>query len=204
MTFRYFLYKILLRVHFYLCIFLTKCLLKFAHDFRIICCELQTKPAISKEKIGGDFMDLAISDLRKIHLLVEMHNDAMRSAFFFLAFTCGMAQIVSSVVLVRPEPLPFLVTFFFTAMTLETSLVILVVYGFAGDVHKTSTVSLLKLKQIIRSVCHGNCKKERKYLGCFLAYCQTAKIRFGLSNFIEKSTSLIFQLFCVQHMIDLL
>ncbi len=84
--------------------------------------------------------------------------------------------------LIQTKYLSYILTIFFVSTAIETILIILIVYGFAGNVHKVSIVSLLKLNQIVR-----NYKFEgfqQNYMHRFLASCQILKIKFGLSNFI--------------------
>ena len=150
----------------------------------------------------SEYNSSAINALREIYILAEMYNTAMRSLFLFLLLLSGVTQIISVVALMQPEPLPFLVTLFFTTAVLQTIIVILGVYGFAGEVHKMSTFSMSQLKLTLRNRYTGCCKREHKYFERFLFSCQAIKIRFGLSNFIEKSTPPVFQLFCLARIID--
>ncbi len=142
--------------------------------------------------------------LREIHLLAEMCNDSMQTLFFFLLLTSGITQLISVVALIRPDPLPFLVIMFFIAVALQSILINTVLYGFAGDVHETSKRSLQKLKQGVENMYLRNVRKERTYFRCSLASFQTTKIRFVMSNFIGKCTPPIFQIFCIDRIIDVL
>lgn len=160
---------------------------------------MQTAP---KEGRSSELTDSVIIYLREIHILAEMCNHAMRSQFFFVLLAIGVSQIVSAVAIIRPERLPFLVALFFVSVTIDTTLIILVVYGIAGGVYDDSKKALLKQNHLVRSLCIGNLKREQKYFLRFLASCQTTKIRFGLSNFIEKNTPPIIQLFCVERIVD--
>lgn len=56
-----------------------------------------------------------------------------------------------------------------------------------------SRVCLVNIKQMIRTFHNVKFQRKQKYLERFLNSCQEAKIGFGLSNFIQKQTLLIFQ-----------
>ncbi len=144
----------------------------------------------------------ALNELREIHLLTTMYNNGMRSIFFVALLGTGIAQIIPVVVLIRTTSLSFVITIFFVSLAIQASLIILIVYGFAGNVHTVSKVSLAKLEQVVRSGNFG--RFNQRYLERFLSSCQILKIKFGMSNFIEKSTPPIFQLFCIERCIDLL
>lgn len=131
-----------------------------------------------------------------------MYNNGMRSIFFVALLGTGIAQIIPVVVLIRTTSLSFVITIFFVSLAIQASLIILIVYGFAGNVHTVSKVSLAKLEQVVRSGNFG--RFNQRYLERFLSSCQILKIKFGMSNFIEKSTPPIFQLFCIERCIDLL
>lgn len=91
---------------------------------------------------------------------------------------------------------------FLVIAVVNFSVVILVVFGFAGSFHQLSVQSLFQLKQ---RAALSNCiltSKERKYIWKFLRSCQVGKMRFGFSKFIEKSTPPTFQSFCVDRLID--
>ncbi len=77
-------------------------------------------------------------ELSQIHLLTTMYNGGMRSKLFVFLLGTGIAQIISVVVLIRSKNLSFVMTFLFVSMAIQTSLIILIVYGFAGNVRKVS------------------------------------------------------------------
>lgn len=160
---------------------------------------------IQRKSTNYEVLLQELSIFRRIHLLVATYNEAMRTLLFMFLFTCGVTQVISAVTLItQPNSvsLPPLVYLFFGGVFIETILIILVVYGFAGDFYQTSETSLAKLNQVVRS---GRMqKKERKFREKYLLSCQVQKMNFGLSNFIEKTTPLIFQLFCLERIIDIL
>lgn len=143
---------------------------------------------------------------RVLHLLVELFNSIVISLLFLFLIGCGTSQIMSVVtIILHYTSMNFLLMMFFTITTLEATLIILVVYGFAGEFYRTSALSLLKLQNKAGIRYFGSLgKRERKYRERFLRSCQAQKVKFGFSNFIEKNTPPIFQLFCLNRIIDLL
>lgn len=116
-----------------------------------------------------------VTSFRAVHLLVELFNEVISSLLFFIV------------------------------VVFEATMIFLVVYGLAGDFNLASKMSLTQLKMEAGSQCHGKLlRKERIYREKLLRSCQVHKIKFGLSNFIEKTTPPVFQLYCLNRMIDLL
>lgn len=147
-----------------------------------------------------------ISLCRANHVLAEIYNDSVRSILFFFLLTTGVGQITSAVTLIVQTPsdsVPFLANLFFVSLIPQSILVNLVAFGFGGEFYKSSSSSLKRLKQNVLTLNSIN-RRDRKFLQAFLNSCQVGKIRFGFSNFIEKTTPLIFQQFCIDRIIDLL
>lgn len=97
------------------------------------------------------------------------------------------------------------IVFLFSMTVLRAVLIFLVVYGFAGDFYKDSELSLSQLKEQAGIRFNGKIAvRERIHREKFLRSCQVQKVKFGLSNFIEKTTPPIFQLFCLDRIADLL
>lgn len=143
---------------------------------------------------------------RANHVLAEMYNTSMQTVLLFFLITCGVAQTISAFTLIvqtETDSVPLLANIFFVAVILQAFLVNLIVYGFGGDFYKASDLSLKRLKQSAYTVSSLQVR-DRKHLQRFFKSCQVGKIKFGLSNFIEKTTPPIFQLFCINRIIDLL
>ncbi len=144
---------------------------------------------------------------RAVHLLVEKYNAVMRTLLFAVLLALGILQVISVVNLVLESwsSVPIMVNLFYGATFLESFLVVLVGYGFAGDLHLVSKHTLARLKAQVLSKDYGRFgRKEHKYKKAFVMSCQVQKIKFGLSNFIEKTTPPVFQLFCSDRIVDLL
>lgn len=143
---------------------------------------------------------------RANHVLAEIYNKSMRTLLFIFLLTSGVGQIISTVTLIlqtNSDSVPFLANVFFASVVPQAVLINLVAFGFGGQFHKSSNLSLKQLKQSVRTVKSIKIR-DRKYLERFLNSCQASKIKFGLSNFIEKRTPPMFQQFCVQRIVDLL
>lgn len=142
---------------------------------------------------------------RANHVLAETYNASMRTVLFLFLLTSGIAHILSAVTLIvqtSSDSVPFLVNMFFAAIVPETVLIHLIVFGFGADFYRFSDLSLKQLKQ---SVLKGTMQiKDRKYLQRIINSIQVGKVKFGLSNFIDKTTPPIFQLFCLNRIIDIL
>lgn len=145
---------------------------------------------------------------RAVHVLVELFNEAMHTLFFTMLVTCGSVQVLAAVAVInqaRTSTLPLLINLFFGTLVVDAAIIIGTVFGFAGNLYKRSEVLLNQLRKQIKSRQPFNStRKEYKYKKSFLNSCQVAKVKFGLSNFIEKTTPPIFQLFCLNRIIDLL
>ncbi len=145
---------------------------------------------------------------RSLHVLVEIYNQTMRSIFFVFLLTCETAEIISAVTFVLHKyrsQIPLSLSMFFILAMFEAVFIILVVYGLAGDFYQQSTSSLCQLTRLACNIHDARVTKmELKYREKFLRSCQKQKIKFGLSNFIEKTKPPVFQLFCLNRMIDLM
>lgn len=142
---------------------------------------------------------------RIIHLLVESYNTVVRSLLLLLSVTNATAQVISASTLILQNSSTNLVLLLFFGMTvIQTILTFQVVYGFAGNFFWFSKSSLLQLKRQVGFQYNDRLRREHHYREKFLRSCQVQKVRFGWSNFIEKTTPPIFQLFCLNRIIDLL
>lgn len=154
-------------------------------------------------------MDLVSNEFvahRAFHLVVKHFNKYISSVLLLFLVTSGTSQIISVALLVHQTKsdlkIPIPLNLFFIAAAFETMLIIMIVYGFPGELYQKSKKSLDKLKT---KVLHNfKSSHKRKFYIRFLDSCQVSKIRFGLSNFIEKTTPPIFQLFCADRIIDVL
>lgn len=135
----------------------------------------------------------------------------MRTIFLTYLVCCGTCQVGSAFMLLAEAEgnlmsVSWPLKLFFVSVVVETVVIILVVYGFAGDFYQDSVNGLDNIrKQVNRSSSQfGYKSKIRKYFTKFLVSCPPMKIRLGLSNFIEKTTPLVFQMFCTCRIIDVL
>lgn len=147
-----------------------------------------------------------IVSYRAYHLVVEYFNEFMKTVLVLFLLGCGTAEIVSTALLIRQTKTDMMISLplnlFFSACVLESGLVILGVYGFPGEFYQKSKLSLDFLR---REASHKIiAARKRKYFFKFLRSCYVLKIRFGLSNFIEKTTPPEFQKFCTDRIIDIL
>ncbi len=147
-----------------------------------------------------------IVSYRVIHLLVELCNEVIQSVLLIFLITCGTAQVISATsIILLGSSMNLFLTLLFSITVLQAVLIFSIVYGFAGEFYKASELSLQQLK---RHACIQYktklVKKEKKFRETFLRSCQAQKVKFGLSNFIDKTTSQVFQLYCLDRIIDLL
>lgn len=99
--------------------------------------------------------------------------------------------------------LPMIFQLLFGVFVVDASLVILVMYGFAGDFYDISKHLVPRLKKEMGNV-QGLKGKERKYCNTFLMSCQIERIKIGMSNYIKTTTPPAFQLFSLRKIVDLL
>lgn len=165
-------------------------------------------PEIHRYFIRKNWMDIprSITVCRAIHLLVELYNDAMNSLLFILMLACGVTEITSALLIINrsgSNNLPFFLEMFFVILLIQATVGILGWYGFAGDFNQISERSLCKIMRQ-GSMLPKLTQKERNFKEKTLRSFQVGRIKFGLSNYIEKTTPAIFELFCLQRMVDLL
>lgn len=166
--------------------------------------------AFHRGKVLNDIhIDVSASEVtffRVIHLLVERCNDVLSSLLFLFLICCGVSQIMSAVTIIRQSSsINIFMICFFAAVVFQTFFVYVVLYGLAGDVYRSSKSTIVKLKRQANLHLGGlHKRKERRYRVMFLESCQVQNVRFGLSNFIEKTTPPMFQLYCLNRIVDLL
>ncbi len=85
---------------------------------------------------------------------MDTYNDAMCTVTFVFLFSSGLSQVLCTVALIRQTiygTTPIFVYIFLIAIIVESFLVNVVVYGFAGDCNKQCAKSLSQLQQKNRS-----------------------------------------------------
>lgn len=154
-------------------------------------------------------MDLVSNEFvayRAFQLVVKRFNKYIGSVLLMFLVTCGALQIVSASLLVHQTKSDLKISMplnlFFIATVFETVPIIIIVYGFPGEFYHKSKKTLIVLKKKVLHEVEPS-HKRTTYIK-FLDSCQVSKIRLGLSNFIEKTTPLVFQLFCADRIIDVL
>lgn len=139
---------------------------------------------------------------------MELYNDAMNSQLLVLMVGCGVSEVASAVILIKQSSssdIPFFLQIFFVVLFIQSVVRILGLYGFAGDFYQISANSLSVLYHQVDTLFTGNTtSKQRKYREKVLKSFQVQKVKFGFSNYIEKTTPAVFELFCLQRIIDLL
>lgn len=111
-----------------------------------------------------------------------------------------MVEITATLILLGPARLPPAMVIFFGVLAIDMVFVITFAYGFAGDLNKQSKIFVATLQSTKMFVA----RRSRKCLSLFIQSCPPLKIRFGMSNYIDKTTPLIFQSFCSCRIVDLL
>ncbi|CAL8101615.1 unnamed protein product [Orchesella dallaii] len=90
-----------------------------------------------------------------------------------------------------------LATLSIVLLAVDTWLVIVIFYGFAGMVHYTA-------KRVSREIKGMTGLMENPTFQKYLLSCPILSIKFGTTNFIEMSTPLRYQDFCIARFVDLL
>ncbi len=166
--------------------------------------------AILKEQRWLDqttnFIHPEIVKCRANHVLAEIYNASLCTLLFHSLVACGATQIISAVTLIvqsSSDGVPLLANMFFAFIIPQAFLVFIIVFGIGGEFHNTSNISLKRLMQGVLTT-SSLTRQDRRYLQRYLTSCQVGKIKLGFSNFIEKTTPPILQLFCVNRIIDLI
>ncbi len=130
----------------------------------------------------------------------------MNTLLLVILLTMGVTQVVcvATLILCKTSEVPMFLVVFLILCIFNSTLLIIVAYGFAGDFHQESTRSFKCLHKQNRNRVGVVPRREYLYAEKFLAACQAQNFQFGLSNFIEKTTPLVFQLYCMDRIIDLL
>lgn len=146
--------------------------------------------------------------IRAIHLLVERYNAAMNSLLCSLLLSSGMTQVISASTLIRQpnfNSADIILNLFYLAITINTFFITTVMYGFAGDFFAASDFKLSHLKRnVVKKTLEIVLKREHRFRSRFLAACQVEKVQFCVSNFIEKTTPLVFELYILDRTVDML
>ncbi len=102
-------------------------------------------------------------------MLADVYNEAMWSLLLGLAHITATVTLITKV---SSDVVPFLLKVFLCLINLESSLGIVVGFGFSGNCHQTSNAALLKLRRKATKLqVVGFNKKERAYRTRFLGSC---------------------------------
>lgn len=156
-------------------------------------------------------MEQSLLDLtviyRCLQIAVIYFNNCMQTVLVGFFVAAGTVQIFSVYTVINQfskmdhQTTGSLMVFFCYA-SFESVIIILVVYGFAGTFNHESISSLKAYSKLLRL--NVRTQKERKHLVLFHKSCKPLCIQFGASNYIEKTTPLVFQMFCVCRISDML
>ncbi len=171
--------------------------------FRILEFEIRNVEGIEISK--RYFINQGFIIQRSLHIVVQLLNICMGSTLVVLFFGLGICQVISAFILLNPHtaaltPIPLKIVCAIVACFVFPTL--LIVYGFAGKFYDDSIKFLQDLQRKVKLTFIKQTKRRIEYEK-FLVSCQVQKIRFGLTNFIDKLTPLVFQQFCMDRIIDL-
>lgn len=170
-------------------------------NFNVIFRRIENLMSMESECVTKEDWLHEICAYRAFQLTVRRYNDCMRGIFIAVLLTSGISQIESFFMLVGlTAQMPITIKIFFIVLAIETFIIHLVIYGFLGDIHYES----LRTLSVLTTMVKRNHKRHRQHLETFINSCLPERVQFGLSNFIEKTTPLVFQMFCVGRIIDLL
>ncbi|CAL8121246.1 unnamed protein product [Orchesella dallaii] len=134
---------------------------------------------------------------RKIQLLLQLFNKLHAGGFVvYLLLVVGLGQITCTYICIRYSGIPLPVVIMLLFEVTDCYLIILGVYGFAGDVNTTSIIVL----QTLQCKLMGEKKIVRKELKSL----SVLKMKFGTANYIDKMTPLVFINFNHGRILDLL
>lgn len=151
---------------------------------------------------------------RNIQMLTDVLNDYQSHQLIALLVMFGTAQVAATLQLLyisdatlTPDVSSSMMQKFFTKYWVHsfnifaifsTTPVIICLFGFCGQVHYESQKFQQTLK--ILAVTHKQSKEFRKIIQSI----PEVKVKFGRSNFVEKSTPVVFQMFLMEKTVDIL
>lgn len=143
---------------------------------------------------------------RAFTLVVELFNECVSSLLVVFLVAVGVIQVIPTALVIQQMKsdlqIPMALNVFLVGMIADTTFIILCVYSFPGEFYENSKKSLIFLRR--KALCQITSAIKRRHAIATLRSCSVLKIRFGLSNFIEKTTPPAYQLFCTDRIIDIL
>lgn len=142
---------------------------------------------------------------RAVHIVMQLLNICLGSTIVVLLIRLGICQVMSAFILYNPhtaELTPIPLRIFYAVITCFVFPMLVIAYSFAGNFYVDSVKLLLDLKRKAK-LSFLKQSKQRKVCEKFQASCQVQKIEFGVTNYIDKLTPLVFQKFCIDIIIDL-
>lgn len=138
---------------------------------------------------------------RETQLLLHEFNTLYGRSLVLLqmvASVCLIASLYSCIQFIKGAvDMPFILMVFFPTASIDSILILLTMFGLAGDVYQESTEVRKQLK--------GNWSLMKlRVFKRFFESCPRHKVMFGATCFIEETTSLLYIHFCFCRVLDLL
>lgn len=167
--------------------------------------ELEIQSVDSFENLKQHFINQGVVMQRAVHIIMKLLNICLGSTIVVLLIGLGICQVMSAFILINPhnaELTPIPLKLVYAVITCFVFPILVIAYGFAGNFYDDSVKLLQELKRKAK-LSYLKQPKQRKVYEKFIASCQVQKIEFGVTNFIDKLTPLVFQKFCIDRIIDL-
>lgn len=143
------------------------------------------------------FIQKSLLSFRSLQILTSRYNNFARVSLVCFLLTCSLWEIVLSWILISPTHVPLPLKLFFFAVIFEVVIAISLIYGFAADLHYQST-------KVMGNITKYSKVRRSKYLKRFFSSSQVLRVEFAVTNYLEKTTPLMFQKFCGDRILDLL
>lgn len=147
---------------------------------------------------------------RQIQVLAGMFNEIERIQLVSILASVGTAQVVAAcrllgssqsrslnTNLLADKASQYLVDGFHLIILMNTSIVINFTFGYCSQMNEASRKFLAKLKSSVRINKNSSSKRMIKS-------CAEVRVVFGENNYIEKLTPVVYQMFLVERIVELL
>ncbi|CAL8147392.1 unnamed protein product [Orchesella dallaii] len=145
---------------------------------------------------------------RKIQLIVESYNRIHSKILISILLLYVSSLVIWAVKFIQflligkfGDPTFLAMSFLVIQTIIHASTIIILLYGTCGNVHDESTKCLVEMRW---STFHSGSSYRRKLVLMEVKSLPVLKIEFGASNFIEKTTSIVFLQFALEKIVDCL
>lgn len=157
------------------------------------------------------YINKAAMFYRELQLMVQYFNAISSSQLVATLIAFGSVQVASVLQLFRSSSatsqsasltfhqyaVKYSIVIFSLSILINMTITIIFLFGFCGRVNEASSKALLRLRRFSEFKTSTQYEKILRSL-------PTLKIYFGSTNFIEKQTPVVFQLFLLERIVDVL